>query len=290
MYGMVSSFYNMKSDQNQYWSMTEGVFNCLIDDVRTRAFRKAIQKTVKKGDVVVDLGSGSGVLAMFAADAGASKVFSVEIDKRNIVTLRSTFFNNGFSTRIVVVEGDATKIRLPEPVDVIIGEMVATGLVEELQIPAMNNALKYSKKNVRVLLSKINNYADVVFNNSVFYSHKFDIFRYEYPDLKKLKSIPFSTKVKYATVDFSKVNKNNKINEKRVIKINKNGKINAVRISSETVFDDGSTLGATFAYCYPIILPVSEIKVHKDDKFEMCLSYEMCGGFKTLSYSLKAIL
>lgn len=139
----------MASTQNQYWSMTEGVFNCLIDAERTKAFKQAVQNTVRKGDVVADLGSGSGILAMFAADAGARKVYAVEIDKRNTRTLRDTFAVNGYEDRIVVLEGDATKIKLPEKVDVIIAEMVATGLIEELQIPAMNNTLASAKKSVQ---------------------------------------------------------------------------------------------------------------------------------------------
>ena len=61
----------MENNTEQYWSMTEGVFNCLIDTKRSIAFKKAIQKTVKVGDVVVDMGTGSGILAMFAAKAGA---------------------------------------------------------------------------------------------------------------------------------------------------------------------------------------------------------------------------
>ena len=54
----------MAEKTKEYWSMTEGVFNCLIDEERTKAFEKAILNTVKKGDIVVDMGTGSGVLAM----------------------------------------------------------------------------------------------------------------------------------------------------------------------------------------------------------------------------------
>ena len=46
----------------QYWSMTEGVFNCLIDEQRTRAFEKGIKNTVQNGDVVVDMEPGPGFL------------------------------------------------------------------------------------------------------------------------------------------------------------------------------------------------------------------------------------
>jgi hypothetical protein len=129
-----------------YWSMTEGVFNCLIDEERTMAFAKAIATTVRPGDVVVDMGAGSGVLAMLAARAGAKKVYAIEIDRSNIATLNAVFRANALEDRIVLIHGDVCKVDLPEKVDVIIGEMIATALIEELQVPAMNNMLRFAKR------------------------------------------------------------------------------------------------------------------------------------------------
>jgi protein arginine N-methyltransferase 7 len=126
--------------------MTEGVFNCLIDEERTMAFAKAIAATVRPGDVVVDMGTGSGVLAMLAARAGAKKVYAIEIDRSNIATLNAVFRANALEDRIVLIHGDVCKVDLPEKVDVIIGEMIATALIEELQVPAMNNMLRFAKR------------------------------------------------------------------------------------------------------------------------------------------------
>lgn len=273
-----------KKGVKEYWSITEGVFNCLIDKERTEAFKRAIENTVKTDDVVVDMGTGSGVMAMFAADAGAKKIYAVELDDNNIRTLKETFKENGYGDKIIVIKGDVTKIKLPEKVDVIIGEMIATGLIEELQIPAMNNILKFAKKNTKVLLKEFENYIDLVSNNDFYYGKKFKVLRYEYPDKKELTSKSLSNKFLYKKIDFSKINKSVGINKKVLLKINKKGIINGIRVSSKSIFYDNSTFNSSFAYSYSIILPIKNTEVKKGDEFLVNISYKMCDGFKNFDY------
>lgn len=280
---------NMAQEAKQYWSMTEGVFNCLIDEERTGAFKSAIFNTIRKDDVVVDMGTGSGVLAMFAANAGARKVYAVELDKDNIATLNSIFKNNGVADIITLIQGDVGKVELPEKVDVIMGEMVATGLIEELQVPATNNMLRFAKDNVRVVLKRYDTYIDIVSNNEKYYGQAFKIVRYEYPDLKKLKSVSFSDKYQISSVDLTKKNTDLAVNKEIEIEIKKNGLINGLRVSGKSFLYDGSVLEATFAYNYPIILPVDSIEVRKDDKFNVKISYIISGGMQTLNYSIHKI-
>lgn len=190
----------------QYWSATEGVFNCLIDEERTLAFAAAIQNTVCPGDIVVDMGTGSGVLAMLAATAGAKRVYAVESDERNLRTLEATIAANGLADSIRIIAGDVTEIELPEPVDVIIGEMVATGLIEESHIPAMRNMIRQAKPGARVCLQGMENYADLVWNPGEYYGFRFDIMRYEYPGEPQLASVPCTEKHLYWSVNFSDSN------------------------------------------------------------------------------------
>lgn len=151
---------------NDYWSMTEDVFFCLYDNKRTTAFRRAIRKAVRKGDVVVDAGSGTGVLAMFAADAGASKVYAVELAANNVKVLRGVFNDNGYGDRIEVIHGDATTVSLPNKVDVIVCEMIATSLIEELQVPVMNNMLRHANPGCRVVLEQYHCHAELVWQKN----------------------------------------------------------------------------------------------------------------------------
>lgn len=93
----------------------------LADSVRTEAFRAAIEEAVQPGDVVVDLGTGSGILAMFAARAGARKVYAIE--RGPVAALaRELFEANGLSDRIELIEKESFAVDLPEPADVLITE------------------------------------------------------------------------------------------------------------------------------------------------------------------------
>ncbi len=52
--------------------------NMLQDVVRTTSYYEAIRAAVRTGDHVIDFGSGTGVLAIFAARQGAGKVDAIE--------------------------------------------------------------------------------------------------------------------------------------------------------------------------------------------------------------------
>ncbi|MBP9751697.1 MAG: 50S ribosomal protein L11 methyltransferase [Candidatus Moranbacteria bacterium] len=269
----------------EYWSMTEGVFNCLIDKERTHAFKAAIQHAVKVGDVVVDMGTGSGVLAMFAADCGAKKVFAVESDEKNYKTLERTFEINGYQDVISLIRGDIRSVKLPEKVDVIIGEMIATGLIEELQVPAMNNMLRFAKNSVVVVLNRFRSYVDLVSNPDEYYGHRFKILRYEYPEIPEIKSVVYSEKELFSDVDFSQIVEDLDVNKELTLTVTKNGSINAIRISSETIFSDKSVFSASFAYSYPIILPIETHAVSIGDRFRINISYKLCQGFDGFGYA-----
>jgi protein arginine N-methyltransferase 1 len=95
----------------------------LADSHRLAAFERAIAATVKPGDVVIDLGAGTGILGFFACRAGASRVYA--IDDGGIIGLaRELCRANGFSDRIVFVKGLSSRIALPEKADVAVSDQI----------------------------------------------------------------------------------------------------------------------------------------------------------------------
>jgi protein arginine N-methyltransferase 1 len=95
----------------------------LSDNARISAFMRAVSEAVKPGDVVLDLGSGTGILGLLACRAGARTVYS--IDEGGIIGLaREINQANELQDRVVFVKGLSTRIDLPEKVDVIVADQI----------------------------------------------------------------------------------------------------------------------------------------------------------------------
>jgi histone-arginine methyltransferase CARM1 len=107
----------------------------LMDEIRTTYYRNAIlnNKSDFKDKVVMDVGAGSGILSLFAAMAGAKKVYAVEASNM-AESARMLVEANGFSAIIEVIESKIEDIPLDligKTVDVIVSEPLGTFLLNE---------------------------------------------------------------------------------------------------------------------------------------------------------------
>ena len=99
------------------------------DHVRTSSYEEALRRAVTPDDVVLDLGCGLGILGMFAARAGARKVYSV--DRLPIVRLAQAIARKNGLTSIEFIHAPDGDFDLPEKVSVIVSEMMGHFAVHE---------------------------------------------------------------------------------------------------------------------------------------------------------------
>lgn len=111
----------------------------LYDGVRCEAFRRALTDIVKPGSVVLDVGAGTGLLSLFAAQAGARVVYAVERTKTAELAER-IIADNALTDRIQVFQDDMENVELPERVDVIVSEWLGGYGIDENLLPVIVQA------------------------------------------------------------------------------------------------------------------------------------------------------
>jgi len=80
---------------------------------------------VRPGDVVVDVGTGTGILSFFACEAGARRVYAIEREHAaDVASLLARQF--GLGERITVLHARSSDVDLPERADVLVTEMLGS--------------------------------------------------------------------------------------------------------------------------------------------------------------------
>jgi histone-arginine methyltransferase CARM1 len=107
----------------------------LNDVVRTSTYQRGIlqNRADFENKVVIDVGAGTGILSMFAAQAGARRVYAVEASAMAL-TAEKVIVHNGFSHVITVVKGKVEEVNIPEQADIIISEPLGFWLINEQMI------------------------------------------------------------------------------------------------------------------------------------------------------------
>ena len=271
------------------WSGTDFPYACLIDEYRTKTFQAAIEQTVKPGDLVVDIGSGSGILAFFAAKAGATQVYAVEIDHLLAESLKKSIWANGFEDKITVVEGNALSVSLPQNANVVIAEIIETGLLDEMQLQVINELRTKGVISAvtRIIPGSYESFIRLADVDNNFYGFKVMAPIHDWPfysndgnNLHRLKKTFLSEKKSLGRFDFEAAPVPASVSRTISFKIDAGQKVNAVELSGVATLGSGFELGATNAFNGNKFILIDEITGPKE--FNLHVSYEMGQGLGNL--------
>lgn len=130
--------------------LTAGVhewhFRIVRDRVRNDAYEAVVRRAVTAESRVLDIGTGTGLLGMIAARAGAAQVVACEMNAAVADAAGANVARNGLSDRMRVVAKHSDDLDvaadLGGPVDVLVSEIVSNDLVGEGALPVMQDAAR----------------------------------------------------------------------------------------------------------------------------------------------------
>ncbi len=125
-----------------YWMMN--------DTARNLPYQEAIARYVTSETLVLEIGTGSGLLAMMAAKAGAKQVITCESEDLIAAQAKQIIKTNGYQVQIQVINKLSHDLvipdDLPEPADILITEIFGAWLPSEGAFEAIAHATKHLLK------------------------------------------------------------------------------------------------------------------------------------------------
>jgi predicted RNA methylase len=251
-------------------------YNLLHDQERLSAFYEALSE--KKWGVVYDLGTGSGILSYFAAPHSHS-VFALEKDYKSWQCARR---NLKKWSNVQVINEDITDFDFHLKADLLICEMLDTALIDEEQIPVLNNALKYLKSTGKVIPEGVINGAEPVFMSTPRISYQ-DVDQINFPEYHILGDLVIFNHIIF------KEKTSKKVDVEIEFRTKSSGKMNGIKITTFTLLNSKLICGPTPMLNPPLFIPTEEITLNKDEKVKVNLSYIMGGGLDNIRTKIKNI-
>src|SRR5881394_849299 len=117
-----------------------GAYGSMIADrVRVEAYAEALRKSVRKGSVVAEIGTGPGIFAVLACQLGAGRVYAIE-PSAIIQVAREIASANGCADKIEFFEDLSNRVTIPTRADVVFSDLRGILPLFQRHIPAIIDA------------------------------------------------------------------------------------------------------------------------------------------------------
>jgi hypothetical protein len=121
-------------------------FNLVKDHVRNAAYDAALRRAVTPTSRVLEIGTGTGLLAMMAARAGAAAVVTCEIVPAIAEKAAEIVARNGYADRVRVVAKHSDRLDAEADMggraDILVSEIISNNFLSEGVLPAHERAVR----------------------------------------------------------------------------------------------------------------------------------------------------
>jgi type I protein arginine methyltransferase len=269
--------------------------NMLMDQNRMHNFKCAIDYAVAPGAKVLELGGGTGVLSFFAAQK-AAKVYCVEFNPDLVQEARRFLAINDNGHKVEVVQADAFEYLPPEPVDVVICEMLHVAMVREKQVDVIEQFKQRYLERFGGPLPRFIPEAVLLAVQPLQKEYDFEGFRapivqFEQNNVIHPDTIELGNPVVYGVMDFTSAVDPVLAFDGQIV-IEHAGELNALRFINKNVLavvqEQGSTIDWLMNY---MSLPLAQpLKVQAGDIVDVSFRYRSGGSIPTLAASIRTAL
>lgn len=277
------------------FSSIDLVNQCLIDNERIESYNIGIQSAVKnKESIVLDIGTGCGVLAMLAARAGAKKVYALEVDSYLANITKQIIKHNKLDGIIEVINDDARSFNLKNygldtKLNVVTMDLLTTGLIDEYQVAAVNNLHVTGVVDDATVFVPFQQTTEVQLVNVDFtrYGLEFPMVMHVWKQFSNVnpKVEPITEWCLLNNIEYNVVHP---LNFKENVKFvaNQSKVVNAIFLRSQTWSTRKEFISDTIALNAPVIVPIRPREVHKNENLVLEVSYIFGEGYSSLKASL----
>ena len=235
-------------------------YEMLSDESRVTPFARAIDQLCH-GAVVFESGTGSGIMSILAARAGARHVFCTELDPRIAAFARSNIAASGVGDRITLLAKSTTDVTLAdiggEKIDVAMAENLATWLVTEPQNQVMNHLRDTLSHDRTVTIpGRVRNVLELAQARYRFY-HAVSLKTHYVEFTGVPRAAIHSKETECFVFDYAQLNPTEIEGEVR-IEVVSSGVVNAVRLTSPVELAQGVGFSASDSLMPPVVVPLEQ--------------------------------
>ncbi len=267
--------------------------NMLMDDNRMSSFKAAIDYAVFPGARVLELGGGTGVLSWFAARR-AEKVWCVEFNPDMVEEARRMLSRNRNGHKVEVVHADAFEYLPPEPVDVVICEMIHVAMLREKQVEVIEAFKRRYRKRFggpmpvfipeAVLMA-----VQPLQEQYSFYGYDAPIVQFQATHVSSDRTLELADPAVYSTLDFTRPTGLD-IRWEGDFRMKQRGTVNALRFITRNILaivrEESSSIDWLNHYmALPLVEPVG---VRAQDMLRVSFEYRAGGSIPSLQATLRA--
>lgn len=267
--------------------------NMLMDQNRMHSFKSAIHYAVKPGAKVLELGGGTGVLSFFAAQK-AAKVYCVEFNPDMVREARKFLALNQNGHKVEVIHADAFDYLPPEPVDVVICEMIHVAMLREKQVEVIESFKRRYLARFGGPLPMFLPEAVIMAAQPIEQEYDFEgfhapIVQFQETGVVYPGTVELAQPAVYSLIDFSQPVDHVFAWEGGIV-VEKSGTLNAMRFITKNVLaivqEESNTIDWLNHY---MTLPLAQpVKVQAGDLVHVAFQYRAGGSIPSLQASLRA--